>query len=73
MLAFGWHHRLIEKEHDMGLGDKIENAKDNLVGKAKEAQGKATDDERTEAEGRLQQGEADLKQAGEKVKDAFNN
>lgn len=57
----------------MGLGDKMENAKDNLVGKAKEAQGKATDDERTEAEGRIQQGKADMKQAGEKVKDAFDN
>jgi|GEM_PF-1158793 len=34
----------------MGLGDKIENAKDNLVGKAKEAQGKLTDDEAKEAE-----------------------
>ena len=57
----------------MGLGDKLENAKDNVVGKAKEAQGKLTDDEAKEAEGRVQQGKADLKQAGEKVKDAFNN
>ena len=56
----------------MGLGDKIENAKDNLVGKAKEAQGKLTDDEAKEAEGRIQQGKSDLKQAGEKVKDAFD-
>lgn len=57
----------------MGLGDKMENAKDNIVGKAKEAKGKMTDDERTEAEGRMQQGKADMKQAGEKVKDAFDN
>lgn len=57
----------------MGLGDKMENAKDNFVGKAKEAKGKMTDDERTEAEGRMQQGKADMKQAGEKVKDAFDN
>ena len=57
----------------MGIGDKLENTKDNLVGKAKEVQGKVTDDESREAEGRLQQGKADLKQAGEKVKDAFNN
>lgn len=57
----------------MGLGDKMENAKDNIVGKAKEAKGKMTDDERTEAEGRMQQGKADMKQAGEKVKDAFKH
>jgi len=57
----------------MGIGDKIENAKDELVGKGKEASGKVTDNERLEAEGRAQQAEADVKQAGEKVKDAFNN
>ena len=57
----------------MGLDDKIENMKDYLTGKGKEAAGKATDDERLEAEGRVQQSEADLKQAGEKAKDAFRN
>ena len=57
----------------MGLGDKFENAKDDLVGKAKEAQGKLTGDEAKEAEGRVEQGKADLKQAGEKGKDALNN
>ena len=57
----------------MGLGDKIENMKDDMTGKGKEAAGKATDNERLEAEGRVEQSEADLKQAGEKVKDAFKN
>jgi uncharacterized protein YjbJ (UPF0337 family) len=57
----------------MGIGDKIENAKDDLMGKGKEGAGKATDNERLEAEGRAQQSEADIKQAGEKVKDAFKN
>jgi uncharacterized protein YjbJ (UPF0337 family) len=57
----------------MGLGDKIENMKDDVTGKSKEAAGKATDNERLEAEGRVEQSEADLKQAGEKVKDAFKN
>jgi uncharacterized protein YjbJ (UPF0337 family) len=57
----------------MGLDDKIDNMKDDLAGKGKEAAGKATDDERLEAEGRVQQSEADLKQAGEKAKDAFKN
>ena len=55
----------------MGLDDKIENATDDLKGKAKEATGKATDDESLEAEGKGDQAVSDLKQAGEKVKDAF--
>lgn len=57
----------------MGIGDKIENFKDDVVGKAKEATGKVTDDEGQEAEGRMDQSKADLKQAGEKAKDAFRN
>ncbi len=57
----------------MGLGDKIENMKDDVTGKSKEAAGKATDNERLEAEGQTDQSKADLKQAGENVKDAFKN
>ena len=57
----------------MGLGDKIENMKDDAVGQSKEGVGRATDDERLEAEGRTDQSKADLKQAGENVKDAFKN
>jgi uncharacterized protein YjbJ (UPF0337 family) len=57
----------------MGLSDKLDNAKDDLSGKAKEATGKVTDNERLEAEGKADQTEADLKQAGEKVKDAFKD
>ena len=57
----------------MGLGDKIENMKDDLVGKGKEGTGKVTDNERLEAEGRGDQTAADAKQAGEKVKDVFKN
>ena len=55
----------------MGLDDKFDNKTDELKGKAKEATGKATDDEKLEAEGKTDQSKADLKQAGEKVKDAF--
>ena len=55
----------------MGLGDKFDNKSDELKGKAKEATGKATDDEKLEAEGKGDQMGANLKQAGEKVKDAF--
>jgi uncharacterized protein YjbJ (UPF0337 family) len=55
----------------MGLGDKIDNAAEDAKGKAKEAAGKAKDDESLEAEGRGDQGKADLKKAGENIKDAF--
>ena len=55
----------------MGLGDKIDNAAEKLSGKSKEASGKATDDPSLEAEGKGDQVKADLKQVGEKVKDAF--
>ena len=57
----------------MGLDDKISNAAENAGGKAKEAAGKATDDESLEAEGKGDQTKADLKNAGEKVKDAFKH
>ncbi|MCA0435519.1 MAG: CsbD family protein [Actinobacteria bacterium] len=57
----------------MGLGDKIRNAADDMGGKAKEAAGKATDDRDLEAEGKGDQAVSDLKQAGEKVKDAFKH
>ncbi|MBA3294495.1 MAG: CsbD family protein, partial [Geodermatophilaceae bacterium] len=39
----------------------------------KEHVGDATDNERLENEGRSDQSKADLKNAGEKVKDAFKN
>jgi uncharacterized protein YjbJ (UPF0337 family) len=57
----------------MGVDDKMRNTKDDMVGKAKEAQGKATDDESREAEGKADQSKADLKRAGENVKDAFKS
>lgn len=57
----------------MGFDDKLDNAKDKATGQAKEATGKVTDNERLEAEGKADQTGADLKQAGEKVKDAFKD
>jgi uncharacterized protein YjbJ (UPF0337 family) len=57
----------------MGLDDKIDNAAQDAKGKAKEAAGKATDDERMEADGKGDQISADVKGAGEKVKDAFKH
>ncbi len=57
----------------MGIGDKISNKVEQLKGKGKEAAGKATGNERLEGEGKVDQGKADLKQAGEKIKDAAKN
>ena len=57
----------------MGLDDKLKNATEDASGKLKEGAGRASDDEQLEAEGRGDQSKADLKQAGEKVKDAFKN
>lgn len=57
----------------MGLEDKISNAVEDIKGKAKEATGKATDDESLEAEGKGDQAKSDLKGAGEKIKDAFKH
>ena len=55
----------------MGDQDKLENVADEKLGEAKEALGKASDDSDLEGEGKLDQTKANLKQAGEKVKDAF--
>jgi uncharacterized protein YjbJ (UPF0337 family) len=51
--------------------DKISNKMDELAGKGKEAVGRATDDPDLIAEGRAEQAKSNLKQAGEKIKDAF--
>jgi len=57
----------------MSDSNKAENTVDKLAGKAKEGVGRATDNERLEAEGRSQQSTSDVKQAGEKIKDAFKH
>jgi uncharacterized protein YjbJ (UPF0337 family) len=65
---------------DMGLDDKIKHEVEEGVGKAKQAVGDATDNEHLRAEGQAEQTEANVKQAGdhvrdtaEDVKDAFRN
>ncbi|HEY3436685.1 MAG TPA: CsbD family protein [Actinotalea sp.] len=57
----------------MGIDDKAKNVAEDLKGKAKEAAGNITDDRDLAAEGQADQSAADLKQAGEKVKDAFRD
>jgi uncharacterized protein YjbJ (UPF0337 family) len=51
--------------------NKARNAAQKAKGQVKEATGRVTGDERLEAEGRADKTKANLKQAGEKVKDAF--
>jgi len=60
------------KEITMGDTEKLENTAQEKMGEAKEALGKAADDKDLETEGKADQMKGDLKQAGEKVKDAFS-
>jgi len=53
--------------------DKMKHKGEELGGKAKEAAGKLTNNDDLEAEGRADQTSANLKQAGDNVKDAFTN
>jgi uncharacterized protein YjbJ (UPF0337 family) len=55
----------------MGADDKVRNTAEDLKGKAKEAAGDVTGNERLEREGEADQAKADIKKAGENVKDAF--
>jgi uncharacterized protein YjbJ (UPF0337 family) len=57
----------------MGLDDKLKNTAEGMQGQAKEKVGDATDDQELQAEGQTDQTKANLKQAGEKVKDAFRS
>jgi uncharacterized protein YjbJ (UPF0337 family) len=59
------------RESAMGLTDKANNKAEELKGEAKEKAGQATGNERLEAEGQADKTKGNLKQAGEKVKDAF--
>jgi uncharacterized protein YjbJ (UPF0337 family) len=51
--------------------DKMKDKAEELAGKGKEAVGDATDNRDLQAEGQADQTKGNLKQAGEKVKDAF--
>jgi uncharacterized protein YjbJ (UPF0337 family) len=51
--------------------DKMKDKAQELAGRGKEAVGDATDNRDLQAEGQKDQAAGNLKQAGEKVKDAF--
>jgi uncharacterized protein YjbJ (UPF0337 family) len=55
----------------MSATDKIKNKGQATSGKVKKAAGNATGDNKLKAKGRAEQAKGNLKQAGEKVKDAF--
>lgn len=55
----------------MSSDDKFANKAQELTGRGKETLGAATHDRDMEAEGKKDQAAGNLKQAGEKIKDAF--
>jgi uncharacterized protein YjbJ (UPF0337 family) len=55
----------------MATEDKAAHKATELKGKVKEGVGDATDDNELKAEGQADQAKGNLKQAGDKVKDAF--
>lgn len=57
----------------MAEDNKIKNAAEETVGKVKEGVGEATGNESLANKGRMDQAKANVKQAGEKVKDAVTD
>ena len=55
----------------MSSEDKLSNKVQEVAGRGKETLGAATHDRDLEAEGKKDQAAGNLKQAGEKIKDAF--
>lgn len=53
----------------MGLDDKAKNAAKNVEGKIQEGLGNVTGDPEDKAEGKAKQGEAEIRNAGEDIKD----
>jgi uncharacterized protein YjbJ (UPF0337 family) len=55
----------------MAAEDKAAHKATELKGKVKEGVGDATGDDELKAEGQVDQAKGNLKQAGDKIKDAF--
>ncbi len=55
----------------MGIDDKVRNAAQEAKSKLKEGFGDLTDNPELQAEGKADQAAANVKQAGEDIKDAF--
>ena len=54
----------------MTMGDRIKPTAQQAAGKVKQAAGKATDNDRLEAEGHADEASAKVKKAGDRVEDA---
>jgi len=61
------------EENPLSALDKAKNKAEEVGGIAKEHAGEATGDESLRTEGEADQAKGNLKQAGEKVKDAFKS
>ena len=55
----------------MATEDRAAHKATEVKGKVKEGVGQATDDQELEAEGQADQAKGNVKQAGDKIKDAF--
>ena len=55
----------------MSAADKVKNAAEKALGKAKESVGDGTDNDELVAEGRSDQAKAEVKETAEDVKDVF--
>jgi uncharacterized protein YjbJ (UPF0337 family) len=61
------------EDHKMAASDKARNSAQRAKGKVKEAAGKVTGDRQLQAKGKADQIKGNMKQAGEKVKDAIKD
>jgi uncharacterized protein YjbJ (UPF0337 family) len=61
----------MRKGDAMGAEDKIKAAAEKVAGKAKEAVGKVTHDDKLVAEGKAEQAKGEIRDTAENVKDAF--
>jgi uncharacterized protein YjbJ (UPF0337 family) len=55
----------------MAATDKAKNTAQRAKGKVKETAGKVTGNDKLRSKGKVDQKKGDVKQAGEKIKDAF--
>ncbi len=69
--VFGYPHLHETREETLGIVDKAKDKAQEAKGDVKDKVGKATDDESLQAEGKGDKVSGNLKQAGEKVKDAL--